>query len=58
MAPMHVKHSRDVPEYEIDPCEIDFSNSTDITKVPIALAKVDNFLAQVLSCMWNFVCID
>ncbi|KAL8144259.1 hypothetical protein V2J09_017291 [Rumex salicifolius] len=32
MAPMQVKNSRDVPEYEIDPKEIDFTNSTDITK--------------------------
>jgi len=33
MAPMHVKNVRDVPEYEIDPQEIDFSNSVNITKV-------------------------
>lgn len=32
MAPMHVKNARDVPEYEIDPQEIDFSNSVDINK--------------------------
>uniref|UniRef100_A0A7C8YX07 non-specific serine/threonine protein kinase n=1 Tax=Opuntia streptacantha TaxID=393608 RepID=A0A7C8YX07_OPUST len=32
MAPMHVKNVRDVPEYEIDPQEIDFSNSVNITK--------------------------
>ncbi|XP_074308002.1 serine/threonine-protein kinase 12-like isoform X1 [Silene latifolia] len=32
MAPMHVKNARDVPEYEIDPQEIDFSNSVNITK--------------------------
>lgn len=32
MAPMHVKNVRDVPEYEIDPHEIDFSNSVNINK--------------------------
>ncbi|KAL9236863.1 hypothetical protein vseg_011485 [Gypsophila vaccaria] len=32
MAPMHVKNARDVPEYEIDPHEIDFSNSVNINK--------------------------
>lgn len=33
MAPMHVQNAREVPEYEIDPTELDFSNSVDITKV-------------------------
>ena len=33
MAPMHVRHAREVPEYEIDPKEIDFTNSVEITKV-------------------------
>ncbi|KAK9227563.1 hypothetical protein WN943_012616 [Citrus x changshan-huyou] len=32
MAPMHVKHAREVPEYEIDPHELDFTNSVEITK--------------------------
>ncbi|XP_057537158.1 integrin-linked protein kinase 1-like [Amaranthus tricolor] len=32
MAPMHVKNAHDVPEYEIDPQEIDFSNSRNINK--------------------------
>ncbi|KNA17127.1 hypothetical protein SOVF_082820 [Spinacia oleracea] len=32
MAPMHVKNARDVPEYEIVPQEIDFSNSVNINK--------------------------
>ncbi|KAK9267995.1 hypothetical protein L1049_010433 [Liquidambar formosana] len=32
MAPMHVKNAREVPEYEIDPKELDFTNSVDITK--------------------------
>lgn len=33
MAPMHVTNAREVPEYEIDPKELDFTNSVDITKV-------------------------
>jgi hypothetical protein len=33
MAPMHVTHAREVPEYEIDPKEFDFTNSVEITKV-------------------------
>ncbi|XWS12452.1 hypothetical protein CRYUN_Cryun37aG0089900 [Craigia yunnanensis] len=32
MAPMHVNHAREVPEYEIDPKELDFTNSVHITK--------------------------
>ncbi|KAH9602519.1 hypothetical protein KSS87_004411 [Heliosperma pusillum] len=32
LAPMHVQSYREVPEYEIDPSELDFSNSIDITK--------------------------
>ncbi|KAL9232212.1 hypothetical protein vseg_007348 [Gypsophila vaccaria] len=32
MPPMHVKNAHDVPEYEIDPQEIDFSNSVNINK--------------------------
>ncbi|RVW79042.1 Integrin-linked protein kinase 1 [Vitis vinifera] len=33
MAPMHVNNAREVPEYEIDPKELDFTNSVDITKI-------------------------
>ncbi|GAA0144004.1 non-receptor serine/threonine protein kinase [Lithospermum erythrorhizon] len=33
VAPMHVKNAREVPEYEIDPKELDFTNSKAITKV-------------------------
>lgn len=33
MAPMHVQYAREVPEYEIDPKELDFTNSVEITKV-------------------------
>ncbi|XP_057441301.1 integrin-linked protein kinase 1 [Lotus japonicus] len=32
MAPMHVENAREVPEYEIDPSELDFTNSVCITK--------------------------
>ncbi|KAK2642628.1 hypothetical protein Ddye_024391 [Dipteronia dyeriana] len=38
MAPMHVDHAREVPEYEIDPLELDFSNSVDITKGTYCIA--------------------
>lgn len=31
MAPMHVKNSREVPEYEIDPKELDFTDSVEIS---------------------------
>lgn len=33
VAPMHVNHAREVPEYEIDPKEIDFTNTVELTKV-------------------------
>jgi len=33
MASMHVNHAREVPEYEINPKELDFTNSVGITKV-------------------------
>ncbi|XP_010035890.2 integrin-linked protein kinase 1 [Eucalyptus grandis] len=32
MAPMHVQNAREVPEYEINPSELDFSSSVNITK--------------------------
>ncbi|XP_048138053.1 integrin-linked protein kinase 1 isoform X2 [Rhodamnia argentea] len=32
MAPMHVQNAREVPEYEINPSELDFSDSVNITK--------------------------
>ncbi|XP_028763999.1 integrin-linked protein kinase 1 [Neltuma alba] len=32
VAPMHVNHAREVPEYEIDPKELDFTDSEEITK--------------------------
>lgn len=40
MAPMHVKNSLEVPEYEIDPEELDFTDSVEIAKViqgPLAI---------------------
>ncbi|KAE8671801.1 hypothetical protein F3Y22_tig00111917pilonHSYRG00057 [Hibiscus syriacus] len=39
MAPMHVKHAREVPEYEIDPKELDFTNSVYITKGTFCIAS-------------------
>ncbi|KAK1424855.1 hypothetical protein QVD17_20195 [Tagetes erecta] len=38
MAPMHVKNAREIPEYEIDAKELDFTNSVDITKGTFAKA--------------------
>ncbi|XP_057429746.1 integrin-linked protein kinase 1 [Lotus japonicus] len=32
MASMHVNHAREIPEYEIDPKELDFTNSVEISK--------------------------
>ncbi|KAF3444952.1 hypothetical protein FNV43_RR14645 [Rhamnella rubrinervis] len=39
MAPMHVENAREVPEYEIDPSELDFSNSVGITKGTFRIAS-------------------
>ncbi|XP_051115448.1 integrin-linked protein kinase 1-like [Andrographis paniculata] len=39
MAPMHVKNAREVPEYEIDPTELDFTNSIEITKGTFRMAS-------------------
>ncbi|RXH67679.1 hypothetical protein DVH24_027826 [Malus domestica] len=39
MAPMHVQNSREVPEYEINPNELDFSNSVEITKGTYRIAS-------------------
>ncbi|XP_012459996.1 integrin-linked protein kinase 1 [Gossypium raimondii] len=39
IAPMHVQNSREVPEYEIDPSELDFSNSVNITKGTFRVAS-------------------
>ncbi|XP_022741517.1 serine/threonine-protein kinase STY8-like [Durio zibethinus] len=37
--PMHVQNSRKVPEYEIDPSELDFSDSVNITKRTFRVAS-------------------
>lgn len=37
MAPMHVNHAREVPEYELNPKELDFTHSVEITKVKTLL---------------------
>ncbi|EYU31606.1 hypothetical protein ABFS82_13G042000 [Erythranthe guttata] len=39
MAPMHVQDAREVPEYEIDPKELDFTNSVEITKGTFCIAS-------------------
>ncbi|GMP74108.1 hypothetical protein CsSME_00031629 [Camellia sinensis var. sinensis] len=39
MGPMHVKNARQVPEYEINPKELDFTNSVDITKGTFCIAS-------------------
>lgn len=39
MAPMHVKNSLEVPEYEIDPRELDFTGSVEIAKGTFHLAS-------------------
>ncbi|KAK3165436.1 hypothetical protein QOZ80_1AG0033170 [Eleusine coracana subsp. coracana] len=54
IAPMHVNNDREVPEYEIDPSELDFTNSKDISKgtyqkatwrgIPVAVKKLDDDL--------------
>ncbi|XP_073007760.1 serine/threonine-protein kinase 12-like [Typha latifolia] len=38
IAPMHVENAREVPEYEIDPSELDFTNSIAITKGTFRMA--------------------
>ncbi|WZY68887.1 integrin-linked protein kinase 1 [Brassica rapa] len=52
MAPMHVKTPREVPEYEINPSELDFTQSKEITKgtycmamwrgIQVAVKKLDD----------------
>jgi serine/threonine protein kinase len=39
VAPMHVRHAREVPEYEIDPKELDFTNSVELTKGTFMVAS-------------------
>ncbi|KAM7500597.1 hypothetical protein LguiA_025011 [Lonicera macranthoides] len=39
VAPMHVGNAREVPEYEIEPKELDFTNSVEITKGTFHIAS-------------------
>ncbi|CAL9186950.1 unnamed protein product [Musa hybrid cultivar] len=39
VTPMRVENAREVPEYEIDPSELDFTNSVNITKGTFIIAK-------------------
>ncbi|GMN54876.1 hypothetical protein TIFTF001_023999 [Ficus carica] len=39
LAPLHVENAHEVPEYEIDPKELDFSNSVNITKGTFRIAS-------------------
>ncbi|KNA16610.1 hypothetical protein SOVF_087760 [Spinacia oleracea] len=39
MASMHIQNAREIPEYEIGPGELDFSNSVDITKGTYRIAS-------------------
>ncbi|CAL1410450.1 unnamed protein product [Linum trigynum] len=39
MAPMHVNHAREVPEYEINSTELDLTNSVQITKGTYCIAS-------------------
>ncbi|VFQ61869.1 unnamed protein product [Cuscuta campestris] len=47
MAPMHVQNAREIPEYEINPKEIDFSNSVGITKGTFCIASWGGTLVAV-----------
>ncbi|KAL6953120.1 hypothetical protein U1Q18_048489 [Sarracenia purpurea var. burkii] len=47
MAPMHVENAREVPEYEIDPSELDFTNSVNITKGTFRMASWRGILVAV-----------
>ena len=45
---MLVKHAREVPEYEIDPKEFDFTNSVNLTKVGSTLFLLSALLIFLL----------
>ncbi|XP_027127514.1 integrin-linked protein kinase 1-like [Coffea eugenioides] len=47
MVPMQVRNAREVPEYEIDPRELDFSKSVDITKGTFCIASWRGTLVAV-----------
>lgn len=44
--PMYVRHAREIPEYEIDPKELDFTNSVEIDKVKILIDVFHIVLSQ------------
>lgn len=50
---MHVKNAREVPEYEIDPKELDFTNSVELTKV-IRYSFCGQFTLQLVQLNINF----
>ncbi|GJN17676.1 hypothetical protein PR202_gb04765 [Eleusine coracana subsp. coracana] len=62
IAPMHVNNNREVPEYEIDPSDLDFTNSKDISKgtyqkatwrgIPVAVKKLDDDLIRDDDKVW------
>lgn len=47
MAPMHVRYAREVPEYEIDPKELDFTNSVEITKVTFICSFLQSWYSEL-----------
>jgi ankyrin repeat protein len=49
IAPMHVKNVREVPEYEISPNELDFTNGNGISKVCIYEYVSLSFLFEIFS---------
>lgn len=49
MATMHVRTAREVPEYEIGPKELDFTNSVEITKVHFFLYYFFHFNLFIVS---------
>lgn len=56
MAPMHVRYAREVPEYEIDPKELDFTDSVEITKVSFFFFSMT--LIMVLSFLVSSVILE
>lgn len=58
MAPMHVRYAREVPEYEIDPKELDFTDSVEITKVSFYFFFFSMTLIMVLSFLVSSVILE
>lgn len=54
---MHVQNAREVPEYEIDASELDFTNSVCITKVKLSSFLVMHSRIFVLCsfCIADFI---